>query len=292
LALHAEFAQLNQDALIYWNQAVQQAIAVGDVQLYTISQQEILNVIDYVDLPEKEDLKLSIYEQVGKINYEIDPAEAIKYLSTAIYEREKKNHIVQMIDLTGYLARSCDLTGNYTGVIECADKALALISKKEMPIEYSLLIYSKLEAIYNLGQFEEAITLARIEIIPTIEESINKNLSISGLNLENLNYVKFETELILSKALSAQGNKEASIVSNALALRAGERGYTDIEIQAREILFLKDRLNAILAQHSGRTLEQVKKDTDRDNYLSGKEAVEYGLIDKVVRSINEPKKQS
>jgi ATP-dependent Clp protease protease subunit len=63
----------------------------------------------------------------------------------------------------------------------------------------------------------------------------------------------------------------------------GAKGQaSDIEIQAREILFLKDRLNAILAQHSGKTMEQVKKDTDRDNYLSGKEAVEYGLIDKVV----------
>ena len=63
----------------------------------------------------------------------------------------------------------------------------------------------------------------------------------------------------------------------------GAKGQaSDIEIQAREILFLKDRLNGILAHHSGRTVEQVKKDTDRDNYLSAKEAVEYGLIDKVV----------
>ena len=63
----------------------------------------------------------------------------------------------------------------------------------------------------------------------------------------------------------------------------GAKGQaSDIEIQAREILYLKDRLNEILAHHSGRTMEQVKKDTDRDNYLSGKDAVEYGLIDKVV----------
>jgi len=63
----------------------------------------------------------------------------------------------------------------------------------------------------------------------------------------------------------------------------GAKGQaSDIEIQAREILYLKDRLNAILALHSGRGIEQVKKDTDRDNYLSAKEAVEYGLIDKVV----------
>lgn len=63
----------------------------------------------------------------------------------------------------------------------------------------------------------------------------------------------------------------------------GAKGQaSDIEIQAREILYIKDRLNAIMAQHTGKDIDQVKKDTDRDNYLSAKEAVEYGLIDKVV----------
>jgi len=63
----------------------------------------------------------------------------------------------------------------------------------------------------------------------------------------------------------------------------GARGQaSDIEIQAREILYLRERLNGILAHHSGKPIEQIRKDTDRDNYLSGKEAVEYGLIDKVV----------
>ena len=63
----------------------------------------------------------------------------------------------------------------------------------------------------------------------------------------------------------------------------GAKGQaSDIEIQAKEILYLKDRLNHILSHHSGKTMDQVRKDTDRDNYLSAKEAVEYGLIDKVV----------
>lgn len=63
----------------------------------------------------------------------------------------------------------------------------------------------------------------------------------------------------------------------------GAKGQaSDIEIQAREILYLKERLNAILAKHSGKSTDQVKKDTDRDNYLSAKDAVEYGLIDKIV----------
>lgn len=63
----------------------------------------------------------------------------------------------------------------------------------------------------------------------------------------------------------------------------GARGQaSDIEIQAREILYLKDRLNQIMSFHSGRSLEQIKKDTDRDHYLSAAEAVEFGLIDRVV----------
>jgi len=56
----------------------------------------------------------------------------------------------------------------------------------------------------------------------------------------------------------------------------------DIEIQAREILYLRDRLNHIFAEKTGRSVEQISKDTDRDNFMSATEAAEYGLIDKVL----------
>jgi len=56
----------------------------------------------------------------------------------------------------------------------------------------------------------------------------------------------------------------------------------DIEIQAREILFLKDTLNGLMAEHTGQPLEKIAEDTDRDYFLSPAEAVEYGLIDRVV----------
>lgn len=57
---------------------------------------------------------------------------------------------------------------------------------------------------------------------------------------------------------------------------------TDIEIHAKEILLLRDRLNEIMSQHTGRPLEQVAQDTERDNFMSGEEAVKYGLIDQVL----------
>jgi len=59
---------------------------------------------------------------------------------------------------------------------------------------------------------------------------------------------------------------------------------SDIDIHAKEILAVRDRLNGIMAHHTGQSLEQVQQDTDRDNFLSGKESVEYGLIDQVLDS--------
>jgi ATP-dependent Clp protease protease subunit len=57
---------------------------------------------------------------------------------------------------------------------------------------------------------------------------------------------------------------------------------SDIEIHAREILYLRTRLNEMLSKHTGQPVEQIEKDTDRDNFLSADAAVEYGLIDRVM----------
>jgi len=57
---------------------------------------------------------------------------------------------------------------------------------------------------------------------------------------------------------------------------------SDVEIHAREILFLRGRLNEILAKHTGQTVDTIAKDTDRDNFLSAENAVKYGIVDKVL----------
>ena len=64
----------------------------------------------------------------------------------------------------------------------------------------------------------------------------------------------------------------------------------DISIQAKEILRLRDRINGILAEHTGKSLDQIARDTDRDFFMSAAEAMEYGLVDEVVKSRKVAKK--
>ncbi len=59
---------------------------------------------------------------------------------------------------------------------------------------------------------------------------------------------------------------------------------SDVEIHAKEILYLRSKLNEIMAKHSGQNIAAIEKDTDRDNFLSAEQAVEYGLIDRVLVS--------
>ena len=86
-------------------------------------------------------------------------------------------------------------------------------------------------------------------------------------------------------AAGAQG-KRFSLPNSRIMIHqplGGAQGQaSDIEIQAREILYLRERLNSMLALHTGKSVEQIGKDTDRDNFMSAEAAVEYGLIDKVM----------
>lgn len=65
----------------------------------------------------------------------------------------------------------------------------------------------------------------------------------------------------------------------------------DISIQAKEILTLRDRIYDILVEHTGQPLEKIKKDTDRDYFMSAAEAKEYGLVDEVIKTMKAPKKK-
>jgi len=63
---------------------------------------------------------------------------------------------------------------------------------------------------------------------------------------------------------------------------------SDIEIHAREILTIRERLNKIMAHHTGQPIERISQDTDRDNFMSGEEAIKYGLIDQILSQRSKP----
>ena len=89
---------------------------------------------------------------------------------------------------------------------------------------------------------------------------------------------------------AAKGKRYALPNSNIMIhqlLGGAEGPASDVEIRVRYMLKLKQRLNSIVAKHSGRSLEQVEKDTDRDNFMSPEEAKAYGLVDEVVQSRKE-----
>ncbi|WP_052177672.1 ATP-dependent Clp endopeptidase proteolytic subunit ClpP [Methylotenera sp. G11] len=91
-------------------------------------------------------------------------------------------------------------------------------------------------------------------------------------------------------AAGAKG-KRFSLPNSRIMIHQPSGGFqgqsTDIEIHAKEILYLRSKLNDILAHHTGRTSEEIDRDTERDNFMSAEQSVEYGMIDKVIGSRNE-----
>jgi len=88
-------------------------------------------------------------------------------------------------------------------------------------------------------------------------------------------------------AAGAKG-KRFSLPNSRIMIHQPSGGFqgqsTDIEIHAKEILYLRGKLNDILAHHTGRTSEEIDRDTERDNFMSAEQSVAYGMIDKVITS--------
>ncbi|MCF8158187.1 MAG: ATP-dependent Clp endopeptidase proteolytic subunit ClpP [Burkholderiaceae bacterium] len=83
-------------------------------------------------------------------------------------------------------------------------------------------------------------------------------------------------------------DKRFSLPNSRIMIHQPSGGFqgqsTDIEIHAKEILYLRAKLNEILAHHTGRTADEIDRDTERDNFMSAEQSVTYGLIDKVIEN--------
>jgi len=90
--------------------------------------------------------------------------------------------------------------------------------------------------------------------------------------------------------LLAAGSKDKrfSLPNSRIMIHQPSGGFqgqsTDIEIHAKEILYLRGKLNEILAHHTGRTADEIDRDTERDNFMSAEQSVAYGLIDRVIEN--------
>ena len=118
----------------------------------------------------------------------------------------------------------------------------------------------------------------------------------SGFSIyDTMNYIKCDVSTICIGQAASMGafllsagakEKRFALPNSRIMIHqplGGAQGQaTDIAIQAQEILRLKEKLNSLLAEHTGKDIKQIEQDTERDNFMSAQEAQEYGLIDKVI----------
>ncbi|MEJ7807472.1 MAG: ATP-dependent Clp endopeptidase proteolytic subunit ClpP, partial [Telluria sp.] len=173
-------------------------------------------------------------------------------------------------------------------------------------------IYSRLlkeRVIFMVGPVNDQMAnLIVAQLLFLESENPDKDISLyinspggsvsAGLAIfDTMNFIKPDVSTLCTGLAASMGafllaagtkGKRFSLPNSRIMIHqpsGGSQGQaSDIEIQAKEILYLRERLNQILAERTGKTMEQIHKDTDRDRFMSGDEAAEYGLIDKVLTS--------
>lgn len=173
-------------------------------------------------------------------------------------------------------------------------------------------IYSRLlkeRVIFLVGPVNDQMAnLIVAQLLFLESENPDKDISLyinspggsvsAGLAIfDTMNFIKPDVSTLCTGMAASMGafllaagakGKRFSLPNSRIMIHqpsGGSQGQaSDIEIQAKEILYLRERLNRILADRTGKSMEQIHKDTDRDRFMSGEEACEYGLIDKVLVS--------
>ena len=171
-------------------------------------------------------------------------------------------------------------------------------------------IYSRLlkeRVIFITGPIEDHMANIVVAQLLYLEaENPEKDISIyinspggsvtSGMSIyDTMSYIKPDISTLCIGQASSMGailltggtkGKRFALPNSRIMIHQPLGGFqgqaTDIEIHAQEILKIRTKLNEILSHHSGKDIEKVTQDTERDNFMSGEEAVKYGLIDKVI----------
>ena len=99
---------------------------------------------------------------------------------------------------------------------------------------------------------------------------------------DTMNFIKADVQTIAMGLAASMGSFLLTAGTKGKPLGGAQGQATEIEIVARQILKTRERLNAILAKQTGQKIKTIEKDTDRDNYMTAQEALEYGLIDAIM----------
>jgi ATP-dependent Clp protease protease subunit len=203
-----------------------------------------------------------------------------------------------------------------TGIIRNSSMETNMLGMVPMVVEQSgrgeraYDIYSRLlkeRVIFLVGPVnDQAANLIVAQMLFLESENPDKDISLyinspggsvsAGMAIfDTMNFIKPDVSTLCTGMAASMGafllaagakGKRFSLPNSRIMIHqplGGAQGQaSDIEIQAREILYLRERLNGILAENTGQTVEQIAKDTDRDNFMSAATAAEYGLIDKVL----------
>jgi ATP-dependent Clp protease protease subunit len=176
-------------------------------------------------------------------------------------------------------------------------------------------IYSRLlkeRVIFMVGPVHDQMAnLIVAQLLFLESENPDKDISLyinspggsvsAGLAIfDTMNFIKPDVSTLCTGLAASMGafllaagakGKRFSLPNSRVMIHqpsGGSQGMaSDIEIQAKEILYLRERLARIMADKTGQSIEQIHKDTDRDRFMSSDEAVEYGLIDRVLTSRND-----
>lgn len=202
------------------------------------------------------------------------------------------------------------MTGFSDNVIRSAGGLVPMVIEQTSRGERSYDIYSRLlkeRIIFLLGEVEDHMAnLVVAQLLFLESENPEKDISLyinspggvvtAGLAIyDTMQFIKPDVStLCIGQAASAAAlllcagtdGKRFCLPNSRVMIHQPLGGYrgqaTDIEIHARETLAVRERLNCIMGHHTKKTPEQIMRDTERDNFMSASQAVDYGLVDKVL----------
>jgi ATP-dependent Clp protease protease subunit len=199
---------------------------------------------------------------------------------------------------------------NQSKALEAAGGLVPIVIEQTARGERSFDIYSRLlkeRVIFLVGQVEDYMAnLVVAQLLFLESENPDKDIHLyinspggsvtAGMSIyDTMQFIKPDVSTLCIGQAASMGallltggakNKRYCLPHSRMMIHQPLGGFqgqaSDFDIHAKEILSIRDKLNKILALHTGQPLEKVQQDTDRDNFLSSEDAVSYGLIDKVL----------